>query len=51
MHKQKYFPYHIPEFETELKDELKPHLTAEELSHVMSQDNKPNAIIALQSKH
>lgn len=51
IHKQKHFPYHIPEFETELEDELKPHLSEEELAHVMKQDNKPNAIIALQSKH
>lgn len=51
IHKQDHFPYHIPEFETNLEDELKPYLTAEELEQVMKTDNKTNAIISLQSKH
>ncbi len=51
IHKQKHFEYHIPEFEVELEDELKQHLSVEELNHVMTQDHKPNAIISLQSKH
>ena len=30
---------------------MKPYLSEEEFKHVMKNDNKPNAIIALQSKH
>ncbi len=45
------FEYNIPEFVTSLEEELKPHLSAEELQIVMQKDNKPNAIISLQSKH
>ncbi len=45
------FKYHIPEFETPLEDELKPYLSQEEYDYVMTQGNKPNAIISLQSKH
>lgn len=47
----KEFEFLVPEFETTLEDELKPYLTEEEFSYVMSKDNKPNAIISLQSKH
>ena len=43
--------YNIPELKTELEDELRPYLSQEELDIVMSRDNKPNAIISLQSKH
>lgn len=49
MHKKESFSYHVPEFESTLEEELKAHLSENELKHVMSQDNKPNAIIALQS--
>lgn len=45
------FEYYIPEFEEELEGELRSHLSEEEYDYVMSIDNKPNAIISLQSKH
>jgi len=51
MHKQATFAYNIPEFESTLEDELKIHLSEEELKYVMTKDNKPNAIMSLQSKH
>ena len=43
--------YDVPEYGTSLEDEMKPYLSEEEFKHVMKNDNKPNAIIALQSKH
>ena len=45
------FTYVIPEFETSLEEEMKPYLSSEEYAYVMSKDNKPNAIINLQSSH
>jgi putative membrane protein len=45
------FEYNIPEFRTTLEEEIKPFLSEEEYAYVMSKDNKPNAIISLQSKH
>ncbi len=45
------FVYNVPEFNTPLEDELEPYLSKEEYDYVMSKDNKPNAIISLQSKH
>ncbi|MGB0402491.1 MAG: bestrophin family protein [Salibacteraceae bacterium] len=51
IHKKDHFSYHIPEFESTLENELKPLLSDKEFNSVMSQDNKPNAVIALQSKH
>ena len=51
MHKKASFEYHIPEFKTSLEEEMKPYLSKEEYDYVMSKDNKPNAIISLQSKH
>lgn len=45
------FDYNIPEFNTPLEDELRPFLSEEELGKVMAMDNKPNALIALQSEH
>lgn len=45
------FKYNIPELQAELEDELRPYLSSDELEYVMSKDNKPNAIIGLQSKH
>jgi putative membrane protein len=50
-HRTKSFDYHVPEYETTLEDELKPYLSEEEFIKVMSKDNKPNAIISLQSQH
>ncbi len=51
IHKKNVFGYHVPEFTTSLEDELRPYLSEEEFSYVMSKDNKPNAITSLQSKH
>jgi putative membrane protein len=52
MQKQKKaFVYNIPEFKTPLEDELKPYLSEKEFAHVMTIDNKPNAIMSLQSEH
>lgn len=45
------FFYKVPEYHDSLEDELKPYLSEEEFAYVMTHDNKPNAIIALQSKH
>lgn len=45
------FQYNVPEFDGPLDEALKPYLSAEEFVYVMSIDNKPNAIISLQSKH
>lgn len=45
------FAYHIPELEEPLEGQLKPYLSDEEYAYVMTIDNKPNAIISLQSKH
>ncbi|GAB5539825.1 MAG: bestrophin family ion channel [Salibacteraceae bacterium] len=50
-HTNKTFPYNVPEFMTDLEVELKPHLSEEEFAYVMTKDNKPNAIISLQSQH
>jgi len=49
--KKEVFKYNVPEFETTLEEEIKPYLSPQEFEHVMSFDNKPNAIIDLQSKH
>jgi putative membrane protein len=49
--KKEIFKYNIPEFTAPLEEEIKPHLSQEEFDYVMSYDNKPNAIINLQSKH
>ncbi len=45
------FSYNIPEHKTTLEEEIKPYLSAQEFEYVMSMDNKPNALISLQSKH
>lgn len=45
------FEYNVPEYDTTLEEELKPLLSEEEYNYVMSADNKPNALISLQSKH
>jgi putative membrane protein len=45
------FDYYVPEYETALEEEMEPYLSEEEYAYVMSKDNKPNAIISLQSKH
>jgi len=51
IHKKEKFTYNIPEHNTSLEEEIQPYLSKAEYEHVMSKDNKPNAIIALQSKH
>jgi putative membrane protein len=51
MHDNDAFGYNVPEYKTPLEDEIRPYLNAEEYEYVMSVDNKPNALIALQSKH
>jgi putative membrane protein len=51
IHKKETFKYNVPEFDTTLEEEIQPYLSTEEYEHVMSKDNKPNAIISLQSKH
>lgn len=50
-HRTKSFEYLVPEYQTDLEDELKPYLSEEELAKVMSKDNKPNALMSLQSQH
>lgn len=49
--KKNKFLYNVPEFKSKLEDEIKPYLSEEEYAYVMSKDNKPNAVISLQSKH
>jgi putative membrane protein len=49
--KMKKFTYTVPEYETSLEEEMEPLLSKEEYTYVMSKDNKPNALISLQSKH
>jgi len=51
IHEKETFAYHVPESTTPLEQELKPHLSSEELDYVMARDNKPNALISLQSQH
>ncbi len=51
MHEKVAFKYDVPEFTTPLEDELLPYLSKEEYNYVMSKENKPNAIISLQSQH
>ncbi len=43
--------YNIPERNEPMETELRANLSQEEFDYVMSKDNKPNAIISLQSKH
>lgn len=43
--------YYIPERNEPIEDELRANLSPEEFEYIMSKDNKPNAIISLQSKH
>lgn len=45
------FDYHIPELDSSLESELEPYLSTDELNYVLTKDNKPNALINLQSKH
>jgi len=51
IHTKETFPYNVPEFTSPLEDEMQPHLSKEEYEYVMTKDNKPNAIMSLQSKH
>lgn len=50
-HSKGTFKYNIPELNTSLEEEIKPLLSKEEFEYTMSMDNKPNALISLQSKH
>lgn len=45
------YTYNVPEYNEPLEDELRPLLSEKEFAEVMSKDNKPNAVISLQSKH
>lgn len=45
------FEYNVPEYTTPIEDELRPYLSEEDFEYVMRMDNKPNAIINLQSMH
>jgi putative membrane protein len=45
------FFFNVPEYITPIEEELEPYLSKEDFDYVMSKDNKPNAIISLQSKH
>ena len=49
--KKEAFQYNVPEYNSPLEKEIEDYLSKEELEYVMSNDNKPNAIIGLQSKH
>lgn len=49
--KKSVFYYNVPEFNSKLEEELKPYLSQEEYEYVLSKENKPNAVISLQSKH
>ncbi len=51
IHTKETFKYNVPEYETSLEEEMGPYLSNKEFEYVMSKDNKPNAIISLQSKH
>jgi putative membrane protein len=51
MHSKVSFKYNVPEYLSPLADELNPYLSKLEFDYVMSRDNKPNAIMSLQSKH
>lgn len=46
-----HFVFNVPEYTTPLEDELRPWLSDEEFTKVMSMDNKMNALISLQSAH
>ncbi len=48
---QKNFEYVVPEHDMSLEDAIKPHLSDKEYEYVMSKDNKPNAVMSLQSQH
>lgn len=45
------FKYLVPEYVNSLEEELSLYLSKEEYELVMSNENKPNAIMSLQSKH
>lgn len=50
-HKNATIKYFIPEHEMPMEDELAANLSKTDFDYVMSKDNKPNAIISLQSQH
>lgn len=45
------FKYNVPEYTHPLEDELSPYLSKNEFDYVMTKENKPNAIMSLQSGH
>ncbi len=49
--KKNHFGSFIPEHNESLEDAIRPYLSAEEFDKVMKLDNKPNAIMSLQSAH
>lgn len=51
MHSRANFVYLVPEQATPLEEELSQYLSKEEFDYVMSKENKPNAIMSLQSAH
>ena len=51
IHKKEAFSYNVPEFDNTVEEEIKPYLSKEDYHYVLSKDNKPNAIISLQSRH
>ena len=42
---------HPPEWDSSLKEDLKPYLSEEDMEYVMSKDNKQTALLYLQSHH
>ena len=50
IHQKETFKYFVPEYSKPFEEELEPYLSKEEYAYVMSKDNKPNAIMSLQSK-
>lgn len=43
--------YKVPEWETDLSEELKPFLSEKELSYILSTKNRATQILAIQSEH
>jgi putative membrane protein len=50
-HKKGTNVYNIPENVISIEEELKSYLSKDEFGYVMTKDNKPNAIMSLQSRH
>ena len=50
MHEKEYNRfYHIPEWETDLEKELKPYLSGEDLTYILSKQNRATQLLSLQS--